>query len=62
LGFALRQESDYDGIKKVERIREVIDLDEYEHVYAYGDTEEDIDILNLADYKYFRWSSDELWN
>lgn len=46
---------DCSGIKKVERIREVVDLGEYEHVYAYGDTEEDIEMLNLADYKYFRF-------
>ncbi|WP_417658531.1 HAD family hydrolase [Pseudidiomarina sp.] len=41
--------------KKADRIRAVANLDEYEHVYAYGDTVEDTEMLDLADTRYFNW-------
>lgn len=41
--------------KKADRIRAVANLDEYEHVYAYGDTVEDTEMLALADTRYFNW-------
>lgn len=41
--------------KKADRIRSVANLDEYDHVYAYGDTVEDNEMLDLADTKYFNW-------
>jgi phosphatidylglycerophosphatase C len=43
------------GPEKVRRIRERLPLDDYGVVYAYGDTEDDRAMLDLADRKYFRW-------
>ena len=48
-------DGDCTGRKKVERIRALIKLDEFEHIYAYGDTAEDIEMLDLADSKFFNW-------
>jgi HAD superfamily hydrolase (TIGR01490 family) len=45
------------GIEKVRRIRECFDLNEFDRVYAYGDTPGDRPMLTLADeafYKPFR--------
>lgn len=41
--------------EKVRRVREKYDLSGYSTVYAYGDTEEDRDLLAVADKKFFRW-------
>jgi hypothetical protein len=41
------------GKKKVRRIRERYTLGEYGMVY--GDTEEDREMLEMADKKFFRW-------
>jgi phosphatidylglycerophosphatase C len=43
------------GLEKAKRIRERYALAEYGTVYAYGDTEEDREMLALADKKFFRW-------
>ncbi len=43
------------GLEKASRIRERYALDEYGTVYGYGDTEEDREMLALADRKFFRW-------
>lgn len=43
------------GGEKSRRVRESCDLAAFAAVYAYGDTREDIEMLNLADRKYFRW-------
>ncbi|ALN60988.1 HAD-superhydrolase, subIB family protein [Lysobacter antibioticus] len=43
------------GPEKPRRVRERIDLDDYATVYAYGDTVEDLDLLDLAHRKYYRW-------
>lgn len=43
------------GVEKTRRIRERYDVDAYPIVYAYGDTREDFDMLDLASKKYFRW-------
>jgi len=43
------------GPEKVRRIRERLQLDDYGAIYAYGDTEDDRAMLDLADRKYFRW-------
>ncbi|MEH6421285.1 HAD-IB family hydrolase [Pseudomonas sp. CGJS7] len=43
------------GAEKSRRVRERIDLSEYGQVYAYGDTVEDRELLELADRKYYRW-------
>ena len=42
------------GEEKVRRIRLDIDLDSYDEIFAYGDTEGDRPMLNLADKSYFR--------
>ncbi len=46
---------DCNGIEKVKRIQEKFDLDDYETVYAYGDSAGDIEMLELADTSYYRW-------
>jgi HAD superfamily hydrolase (TIGR01490 family) len=43
------------GAEKSRRIREVLDLDEFPVIYAYGDTHEDLDMLRLAHRRYYRW-------
>ena len=47
--------SDCFGTEKVRRIHERLALDEYGVIYAYGDTEDDRPMLDLAHRKYFRW-------
>ncbi|MDD1781065.1 HAD-IB family hydrolase [Enterovibrio sp. ZSDZ35] len=41
--------------RKAERIKSQLDLSRYASVYAYGDTDEDLAMLALADHKYLRW-------
>ena len=41
--------------EKSRRVREKYDLEKFLKVYAYGDTKEDMDMLNLATERYFRW-------
>ena len=43
------------GAEKTRRIRERYDLAHYGTVYAYGDTEEDREMLEMAHEKYYRW-------
>jgi phosphatidylglycerophosphatase C len=43
------------GDAKVRRIRERLTLADYDTIYAYGDTEDDRAMLDLADRKFFRW-------
>ena len=43
------------GEEKARRLRERYALGDYETVHAYGDTEEDRELLEMADRKYFRW-------
>lgn len=40
---------------KVSRIRERYDLTQFPIIYAYGDTDEDREMLDLAHEKYYRW-------
>jgi phosphatidylglycerophosphatase C len=40
---------------KVIRLRERYDLARYPVIYAYGDTDEDREMLDIAHEKYFRW-------
>lgn len=42
------------GQEKVRRIREAIALDEFESIYAYGDSRGDRPMLDLARHKYYR--------
>ena len=48
-------EGDCCGDAKARRIRERYTLGDYGTIYAYGDTEEDREMLDLADRKFFRW-------
>lgn len=43
------------GAEKARRVAERYHLASYSKVYAYGDTEEDREMLELADERYFRW-------
>jgi phosphatidylglycerophosphatase C len=43
------------GVEKARRIRERYDLTRYQRIYAYGDTDEDREMLNLAQEKSYRW-------
>ena len=46
---------DCTGAEKAARVRCKINVSDYLKVYAYGDTEEDNELLALADEKYFCW-------
>jgi phosphatidylglycerophosphatase C len=50
------------GAGKVRRIRERLDLGRYETIYAYGDTAEDREMLELAQRKYYRWKEISGWD
>jgi phosphatidylglycerophosphatase C len=45
------------GEEKVRRIRERYDLSRYPVIYAYADTDEDREMLEMAHEKYYRWSN-----
>lgn len=42
------------GIEKVNRITDYLNLDDYDEVYAYGDSKGDKEMLELANHQYFR--------
>lgn len=42
------------GSEKVIRVKEVYNLSNYDHIYAYGDSQGDWELLNLADTKNFQ--------
>lgn len=46
---------DCSGRQKAEQVLETYNLQEFSMIYAYGDTEEDREMLDLAHEKYFRW-------
>lgn len=48
-----RPDCSYD--EKLIRLKEIIDLDNFEHIYGYGDTESDISFLDIVDEPYFRY-------
>lgn len=43
--------------QKADRVRELYDLSRFERIYAYGDTQEDRQLLNLAHEAWFKWSA-----
>jgi HAD superfamily phosphoserine phosphatase-like hydrolase len=43
------------GAEKARRVRERYPLGEYDTVHAYGDTEEDLEMLAMAHRQYFKW-------
>jgi len=42
------------GIEKVKRIKEAYNLNDYEYIYAYGDSRGDKELLSLANEKHYR--------
>lgn len=42
------------GIEKSNRVKEAYNLSEYEHIYAYGDTHGDKELLELADESFYK--------
>jgi phosphatidylglycerophosphatase C len=49
------QNGDCVGPEKVRRILAKCKLDDYDTIYAYGDTSEDAAMLNMAHRRFFRW-------
>ena len=43
------------GEEKQKRVLEKYELNDFEKIYAYGDTEEDKELLSIADIKYYKW-------
>jgi len=41
--------------EKARRVRDRYDIREYSEIYAYGDSREDNDLLDLASRRFFRW-------
>jgi len=53
---------DCSGREKVRRITERYDLTRYLRVYAYGDSGEDREMLDLAHKKFYRWREVSSWD
>ncbi|WP_352337945.1 HAD family hydrolase [Psychrobacter sp. 16-MNA-CIBAN-0192] len=47
--------ADCSGEEKAKRVKSLVNLDEYQKIYAYGDTKEDEALLKIADEQYFQW-------
>ena len=43
------------GSDKVRRIREKVNLEKYECIYAYGNSRSDVEMLSLANEQYYNW-------
>ena len=52
---------DCSGAEKVRRIRGRLDLGRYGTIYAYGDSAEDRELLELAHRKFYRWEEITSW-
>ncbi|GIC75758.1 HAD family hydrolase [Moritella sp. F3] len=48
-------QGDCGGENKVRLINQRFDLTDFDTVYAYGDTNEDLPMLGLADIKFYQW-------
>jgi phosphatidylglycerophosphatase C len=55
-------DGDCSGAEKVRRILQRYDLGRYPLVYAYGDSGEDREMIELAHKKYYRWKEIASWN
>jgi HAD superfamily hydrolase (TIGR01490 family) len=53
---------DCSGPTKVSRIRAQYELSRYAVIYAYGDTDDDREMLQLAHRKYYRWQEIADWS
>ena len=45
------------GPEKAVRVRQRYDLRQFNQIYAYGDTDEDRELLSLAHHRYYRWTA-----
>lgn len=43
------------GVEKVHRIKKSFNLDDYDYIYAYGDSKGDKEMLDIATHKYFKY-------
>jgi HAD superfamily hydrolase (TIGR01490 family) len=55
-------QGDCSGAEKVRRILHRYELSRYAVVYAYGDSHEDREMLDLAHKKYYRWREISSWD
>ena len=55
-------QGDCSGAEKVRRIKERFDLRQYSLLYAYGDTPDDREMLELAHRKYYRGKEVSSWD
>jgi HAD superfamily hydrolase (TIGR01490 family) len=55
-------EGDCCGTEKVRRIKDRYDLSRYDRVYAYGDSAEDREMLEVADVQFYRGKEISNWN
>ena len=55
-------DGDCSGAEKVRRVIERYDLSRYELVYAYGDSGEDRELIELAHRKSYRWTDIASWD
>ena len=53
---------DCSGPEKVRRVKQRFDLAAYDVIYAYGDSVEDRELLELADEKWYRWVAISRWS
>ena len=45
-----------DGIEKVKRIQKKYNIENYDTIFAYGDSHGDKDMLKIADIGFYRWT------
>lgn len=43
------------GIEKVKRLKEIIDISQFDYIYAYGDSKGDFELLKIADEGYMKF-------
>jgi phosphatidylglycerophosphatase C len=55
-------DGDCSGPEKVRRVRQRYDLSRYELIFAYGDSGEDRELLELAHRKSYRWADISHWD
>jgi HAD superfamily hydrolase (TIGR01490 family) len=53
---------DCSGAEKVRRVRQRYDLARYDRVFAYGDSGEDRELLEIAHHKSYRWTEIASWS
>ena len=55
-------DGDCSGAEKVRRILERYRAERYDEIYAYGDSGEDRELLELANRRYYRWTEVRSWS